>query len=124
MQQTLYAIADVVLSTYQEISDITLSLQERPVPARSISSRAGVENPDDLFVALEEPVGVVEVTVERDADRSPLPRPSRRHSVLDRFQFQSGQQLLNAGRSVFTIASSCASCSSSCADSSLNTAYD
>jgi hypothetical protein len=25
-----------------------------------------VENPDELFLAIEEPVGVVEVTVERD----------------------------------------------------------
>jgi hypothetical protein len=29
---------------------------------------AGVENPDDLFVAIEEPVGVIEVTVERDSE--------------------------------------------------------
>jgi hypothetical protein len=26
---------------------------------------AGIDNPDDLFIALEEPLGVVEVTVER-----------------------------------------------------------
>ena len=67
VQQTLYGIADVVLSSYQEISDITFSLQERPYRPVDLFS-AGVENPDDLFVAVEEPVGVIEVTVERDAD--------------------------------------------------------
>ena len=66
VQQTLYGIADVVLSSYQEISDITLSLHERPYRPVDLFT-AGVENPDDLFVAIEEPVGVVEVTVERDA---------------------------------------------------------
>jgi urate oxidase len=65
VQQTLYGIADVVLSSYQEISDITLSLHERPYRPVDLFT-AGVENPDDLFVAIEEPVGVVEVTVERE----------------------------------------------------------
>jgi urate oxidase len=65
VQHTLYAIADVVLATYQEISEITLALHERPYRPADLF-RAGMENPDDLFVALEEPLGVVEVTVERD----------------------------------------------------------
>ncbi len=64
VQHTLYAIADVVLATYQEISEITLALHERPYRPADLF-QAGVENPDDLFVALEEPVGIVEVTVER-----------------------------------------------------------
>ena len=67
LQQTLYGIADVVLSSYQEISDITFSLQERPYRPVDLFN-AGVENPDDLFVAIEEPVGVIEVTVERDSE--------------------------------------------------------
>jgi urate oxidase len=66
VQHTLYAIAEVVLATYQEIADITLALHERPYRPADLFS-AGLENPDDLFVALEEPVGTVEVTVERDA---------------------------------------------------------
>jgi urate oxidase len=64
IQQTLYGIADVVLSSYREIGDITLSLHERPYRPVDLFS-AGLENPDDLFVAIEEPVGVIEVTVER-----------------------------------------------------------
>ena len=65
MQHTLYAIADVVLATYQEIADVTLALHERPYRPVDMFS-AGVDNPDDLFVALEEPLGIVEVTVERE----------------------------------------------------------
>ena len=65
VQHTLYAIADVVLATYQEIADVTLALHERPYRPADIFS-AGIDNPDDLFVALEEPLGVVEVTVERE----------------------------------------------------------
>jgi urate oxidase len=66
VQQTLYGIADVVLSSYQEISDITLSLHERPYRPVDLFD-VGVENPDDLFVAIEEPIGVIEITVERDS---------------------------------------------------------
>ena len=62
---TLYAIADVILSSFEEITEVTLSMHERPYrPADMFRAN---ENPDDLFIALEEPVGVVEVTVERDA---------------------------------------------------------
>ena len=65
VQQTLYNIAEVVLSSYQEISDIALSLHERPYRPVDLFS-AGVENPDDLFVAIEVPIGVIEVKVERE----------------------------------------------------------
>jgi urate oxidase len=64
VQHTLYGIADVVLSSYQEITDVTLSLHERPYRPADLF-RAGAENPDDLFVAIEEPVGIVKLTVER-----------------------------------------------------------
>jgi urate oxidase len=66
VQHTLYAMADVVLATYQEIADISLALHERPYRPADLFY-AGVENPDDLFVAVEEPLGMVEVTVEREA---------------------------------------------------------
>ena len=38
---------------------------ERPYRPADLFS-AQTENPDELFVAAEEPLGVVEVTVERD----------------------------------------------------------
>ena len=65
VQHALYAIADVILSTYEEIADVTLSFHERPYrPADLFAS--GTENPDELFVVVDEPLGVVEVTVERE----------------------------------------------------------
>jgi urate oxidase len=66
VQHTLYAIAEVVLATYQEILDITLSMHERPYRPADLFN-AQLENPDELFATAEEPLGVVEVTVERDS---------------------------------------------------------
>ena len=62
VQHALYAAADVILSSYDEIADVTLSFHEFPYRPADILSSA---SPDDLFVALDEPLGVVEVTVER-----------------------------------------------------------
>lgn len=64
IQHTLYAIADVVLASVQEIVEITLGAQEHPYRPADLFS-AGLVNPDDLFLVLDEPRGVVEVTVER-----------------------------------------------------------
>jgi urate oxidase len=65
VQHTLYNIADVVLASYHEIADISLALHERPYRPADLF-HAGLENPDELFVALDEPLGVVEVTVARE----------------------------------------------------------
>ena len=67
VQHTLYAMADVVLASYQEISEVTLALHERPYRPADLFG-AGLENPDDLFIAAEEPLGIVEVTVERESN--------------------------------------------------------
>lgn len=69
VQYTLYAIGDVLLSSYPEISVVTLAMHERPYRAADLF-QARVENPDELFVAIEEPVGTVEVTLERETGRS------------------------------------------------------
>jgi urate oxidase len=68
VHHTLYGIAEVVLSSYEELTDITLTLQERPYrPVDPFGAGPDLDDrPEDLFVAIEEPVGVVEVTVERD----------------------------------------------------------
>jgi urate oxidase len=63
VQETLYAIADVVLASYLEISDVTLSLQERPY--RPVDLLELALDGDALFIAHDEPVGVVEITVGR-----------------------------------------------------------
>ena len=67
IRATLGAIAEVLLANYQEISQVTLSLQEhpyRPVDLLELS----VEG-DALFVVRDEPIGLIEITVDRD-DRS------------------------------------------------------
>ncbi|HET7695243.1 MAG TPA: hypothetical protein VFK57_06000 [Vicinamibacterales bacterium] len=61
---TLAAIAEVVLQSHQEIAQITLTLEEhpyRPVDLLELS----VEG-DALFVVRDEPIGVIEITVDRD----------------------------------------------------------
>lgn len=64
VQHTLYAIGDVILASYQEISDVTLALKERPYrPADLLELSLDA---DALFVAYDEPVGIVEVTVARE----------------------------------------------------------
>ena len=65
VQHALYATADVLLSTYDEIADVTLAFHERPYrPADPLAS-SSAPSPDDVYVAIDEPVGIVEVTVER-----------------------------------------------------------
>ena len=67
VQYTLYAIGDVLLASYPELALVSLAMHERPYRPADLF-RSNVENPDELFVALDEPVGVVEVTIERDGD--------------------------------------------------------
>lgn len=64
VQHLLYAIGDVVLATCEEIADVTLGFHERPYRPADLFA-AGAENPNELFVVVDEPLGVVEVTVER-----------------------------------------------------------
>ena len=65
VQYTLHALGDVLLASYPEISVVTLSMHERPYRPVDLF-HANVENPDDLFVVREEPVSLVEVTLERE----------------------------------------------------------
>jgi len=61
---TLTAIADVVLESCLEISEVTLTLQERPY--RPVDLLELSLDGDALFVAHDEPVGMVEITVARE----------------------------------------------------------
>ena len=60
---TLEAIAEVVLASYHEISQVTLSLEERPY--RPVDLLELSVDADALFVAHDAPVGTVEITVDR-----------------------------------------------------------
>jgi urate oxidase len=64
LQHTLSGIGEVILDTYAEITAVTLTAEERPYrPADLLSIDS-----DHLYVARDEPLGVVEVTIDR-ADR-------------------------------------------------------
>jgi len=63
IRATLEAIAEVVLASYHEISQVTLSLEERPY--RPVDLLELSVDGDALFVAHDEPVGTVEITVDR-----------------------------------------------------------
>jgi urate oxidase len=65
VQHALYATADVILTTYEEIADVTLSFRELPYRLADPFATSTPDAPDDLFVAVDEPLGIVEVTVER-----------------------------------------------------------
>jgi urate oxidase len=64
VQHLLYAIADVVLATCDEIADVTLTFHERPYRPADLFP-VGAENPDELFLVADEPIASVQVTVER-----------------------------------------------------------
>jgi urate oxidase len=66
VQHLLYAIADVVLATCEEIADVTLTFHERPYRPADLFS-VGTENPDELFLIADEPIATVQVTLERNA---------------------------------------------------------
>jgi len=63
IQDTLRAMADVVLASYQEIAQVSLTLQERPYRPADLLDLA--VDADALFIAHDEPVGVVEMSVDR-----------------------------------------------------------
>jgi len=61
---TLRAMADVVLASYQEIAHVSFSLHERPY--RPVGLLDLSAETDALFIAHDEPLGVVEISVERE----------------------------------------------------------
>ena len=64
IRSTLAAIAEVVLASYPEIAQMTLSLQEHPY--RPVDLLELSVDGDALFVVRDEPVGLIEITVDRD----------------------------------------------------------
>jgi urate oxidase len=61
----LHAIGDVLLASFPEISVVSLTMHERPYRPADLF-HANVENPNELFISADEPLGVVEVTLERE----------------------------------------------------------
>jgi urate oxidase len=64
VQHTLYAMAEAVLSAYEEIAEITLTMPNRHHLLVDLSSFK-LENRNEIFVATEEPHGVIDATITR-----------------------------------------------------------
>jgi urate oxidase len=64
VQQTLYAMGEAVLDGYAEVEEIRLSLPNKH-HLRVELSPFGLENANEIFVATEEPYGLIEATVKR-----------------------------------------------------------
>ena len=64
MQETLYAMGEAALSASADVAEITLTLPNRHhlvVDLRPF----GLDNPNEIFVATDQPFGLIEATVRR-----------------------------------------------------------
>lgn len=62
-QDTLTNMADVILASYEEVASVTLSAEERPYRPVDLLELSVAR--DALFVVRDEPLAIVEVTVDR-----------------------------------------------------------
>lgn len=65
MQHTLYAMANAALTACADITEVTLTLPNRHHLLVDLTP-FGLDNPNDVFVATDQPYGVIEATVRRD----------------------------------------------------------
>src|SRR5262245_22818394 len=64
VQHTLYAMAEAVLDACDLVSEVTLILPNRHHLLVDLSP-FGLDNPNEVFVATDEPFGLIEATVKR-----------------------------------------------------------
>ena len=119
VEHTLHAIADVALSSYAEIADITLSMLERPYRPADLFT-AGVENPDDLFLVVDEPLGSVEVRVERYKNEKRKTKKRKEREAQRLFAFLFSYLYLSATASSFCACSSVLNAASSVCTTSIS----
>ncbi len=65
VQHTLYAMGEAALAASPEILDITMSLPNRHHLLVDLKP-FGLDNPNEIFVATDQPYGLIEATVGRD----------------------------------------------------------
>ncbi len=70
VQQTLYAMGEAALAACADATDITLALPNRHHLLVDLTP-FGLDNPNEVFVATEQPFGLIEATIRRTLD-SPL----------------------------------------------------
>ena len=71
VQHTLYAMGEAALGACPDITAITLALPNRHHLLVDLTP-FGLDNPSEIFVATEQPFGLIEATVTRTADQGPL----------------------------------------------------
>ena len=64
VQHTLYAMGEAALAACGEIVEITLSLPNRHHLLVDLAP-FGLDNPNEIFVATEQPFGLIEATIRR-----------------------------------------------------------
>jgi urate oxidase len=64
VQHTLYAMAEAALAACAEITDITLTMPNRHHLLVDLEP-FGLDNPNEVFVATDQPFGLIEATVRR-----------------------------------------------------------
>jgi urate oxidase len=64
VQHTLYSMAEAVLDACEDVSEVTLTLPNRHHLLVDLAP-FGLDNPDEIFVATDQPFGLIEATVRR-----------------------------------------------------------
>lgn len=64
VQHTLYAMAEAALASCAEVDDITLTMPNRHHLLVDLGP-FGLDNPNEIFVATDQPFGLIEATVRR-----------------------------------------------------------
>ena len=64
VQHTLYAMAEAVLEACGDVSEVTLTMPNRHHLLVDLAP-FGLDNPDEIFVATDQPCGLIEATVRR-----------------------------------------------------------
>ena len=69
VQQTLYAMGASALAACVDVDAITLTLPNRHHPLVDLTP-FGLDNPNEIFVATDQPFGVIEATIRREPPRT------------------------------------------------------
>jgi urate oxidase len=66
VQHTLYAMGEAVLKSFESISEIRLAMPNKHYNLADLKP-FGLENNNEIFVPTEEPHGMIEATLKKDA---------------------------------------------------------
>jgi urate oxidase len=76
VQHTLYAMGEAALAACAQITEITLTMPNRHHLLVDMKP-FGLDNPNEVFVATDQPFGVIEATIRRTGDPGPTTKDQR-----------------------------------------------